>query len=137
MLFKPLAIFATVLGVVAGEHPTSEPTSEPTSFGFGECPSPLSLRCDTDPFNIIPEKTTVKLEDPGVTVVASVACEKDYSRAQACVIPYPGGGLGIVVTNSYGGPMCFSEVRAATALYFALALLLLFNMHFYVYLAPS
>ena len=113
MLFKPLAIFATVLSVVSAEHPTSEPTYEPTSESWtplGEWPTPLDLQCDTDPTNLIPQKPTLKLEDYGATVVASLSCEKALSRAQACVFPEgEGDAFGIVVADSYGSPFCWTD----------------------------
>lgn len=111
MLFKPLAIFATVLGVVSAEHPTGEPTYEPTSWINEDCPSPLEVQCDTNPFNLIPQKTTLKLEDYGVTVVATLTCEKELSRAKACVFPAYDGGVAITVADAYEtGPFCWTEV---------------------------
>ena len=111
MLFKPLAIFATVLGVISAEHPTGEPTYEPTNWSPLEgCPTPLDLQCDTDPFNLIPQKMTLELEDYGATVVASLTCEKALSRAQACVFPEgEGDAFGIVVADSYGAPFCWTD----------------------------
>ena len=110
MFFKPLAIFATVLGVVGATTPTSFPTYEPTSWSpLEECPTPLDLQCDTDPFNLIPQKTTLELEDYGVTVVASLTCEKALSRAHACVFPEGDGVFGIVVADSYGSPFCWTD----------------------------
>ena len=111
MLFKSLAIFATVLGVVGATHePTSQPTYESTSWSpLGNCPTPLDLKCDTNPFNLIPQKTTLKLEDYGATVVASLTCEKELSRAQVCVFPEgEGDAYGIVVADSYGNPLCWT-----------------------------
>ena len=109
MFLKTLALFATILGAVSAT-PTSAPTYD-ASFYYTDlgCPTPLSLKCDTNPFNLIPLKTTLKLEDYGVTVIASLSCEKELSQAQACLVPAYDGGIGIVISDSYGGPMCWSE----------------------------
>jgi hypothetical protein len=110
MLFKPFAIFATVLGVVRAEHPTSQVTFEPSSWFFDDCPTPLNVQCDTNPTTLIPQKTTLKLEDYGATVIATLSCEKEFSRAQACVFPVEDGGVAITIADSYGGPFCWNEV---------------------------
>ena len=116
MFLKTLALFATILSAISATTATDEPTSAPTfesSFDYSYfdlgCPTPLSLKCDTNPFNLIPLKTTLKLEDYGVTVIASLSCERELSRANACVVPAIDGGIGIVISDSYGSPMCWSE----------------------------
>jgi len=112
MFLKTLALFATILGAVGAttDEPTSAPTYESSFYNTDlGCPTPLSLKCDTNPFNLIPLKTTLKLEDYGVTVIASLSCEKELSRAQACVFPAHDGGIGFIISDSYGGPMCWSE----------------------------
>ena len=116
MFLKTLALFATILCAISATTATDEPTSAPTfesSFDYSYfdlgCPTPLSLKCDTNPFNLIPLKTTLKLEDYGVTVIASLSCERELSRANACVVPAIDGGIGIVISDSYGSPMCWSE----------------------------
>jgi len=58
--------------------------------------------------SLTPLKTTVTLEDYHATVTASLSCERELSQAQACLVPGYDGGLGIVITDSYGGPMCWT-----------------------------
>mmetsp|Transcript_7741 Transcript_7741/g.17318 ORF Transcript_7741/g.17318 Transcript_7741/m.17318 type:complete len:181 (-) Transcript_7741:110-652(-) len=132
MFSKMLLTLPALVATVVGQSPraTGEssgvPSPSPSFVGydydydygtkdegfFGEVAcygEPVALACDTDPSSIVPTKSTVILEDFGVTVAASIECE-GTAAAAVCIGPEEGGGVGVIVGGDMelSMPMCYT-----------------------------
>lgn len=105
MFSKALLVLPALLGGAMAQPP---PEDRIEDLCYGE---PVAIACDTEPYSITPMKSTLVLEDYGVTVTASIECQGTASGA-VCIGEAEGGGIGVVVGNDndlgFDTPMCYT-----------------------------